>query len=518
MIIFVNFCKFKNNILANKNSCYNYTGDNMNKTYICIDLKSFYASVECVRRGLDPLTTNLVVADLSRTEKTICLAVSPSLKQYGIKGRARLFEVIETVKKINYERKKKACNYKFTKKSFNDIELKNDKNLELDYIVATPKMSDYIKCSTEIYKIYLKYIDKDDIHVYSIDEVFCDITSYLKYYNLTKEELVTKIIKDIYDKTKVTATCGIGTNMYLAKVAMDIVAKHSKPNSFGVRIAYLDENLYRKLLWNHEPLTDFWRIGEGYEKKLQSNNIYTMGDIARTSINNEKLLYKLFGVNAEFLIDHAWGYEPCTMKDIKKYKPKTNSISTGQVLHCSYNKTQARIIVKEMIDNICLELTLKSLVTNKLVVVIGFDINNYSREYKIDHYGRKIPKPKTINVKLDHKTSSPDVIRKKVIEEYDRVLDNTLLIKRINIVLITFDKEKIKNEKRIEQIDLFSNIEEKNKEILKEIEKEKTDSKLQKILINIKNKYGKNSILKGMDLEECATARDRNNQIGGHNK
>ena len=485
----------------------------MNRTYICIDLKSFYASVECVKRGLDPLNTNLVVADISRTEKTICLAVSPSLKQYGIKGRARLFEVIEKVKKINYDRKKKAYKYKFNGKSFNDKELKNNKDLELDYIIASPKMEDYIKCSTDIYKIYLKYLSKDDIHVYSIDEVFCDITDYLKYYKLNSEELVTKIIKDIYIKTGVTATAGIGTNLYLAKIAMDIVAKHKKANSFGVRIAYLDEMLYRKFLWNHKPLTDFWRVGIGYQKKLENNKMYTMGDIARASINNEKKLYKLFGVNAEFLIDHAWGYEPCTIKDIKEYKPKTNSLSSGQVLHFPYNKNQTRIIIKEMIDSICLELTFKNLITNKLILVIGFDINNnYNGEYKLDHYGRKIPKPKVINVNLDYKTSSTNIIRDKVIKAYDNKIDNTLLIKRININLVTFDKNR--NEKRIEQIDLFSDINLKEREIYNE----KLDNELQKTLLSIKNKYGKNSILKGIDLEECATTVERNNQIGGHKK
>lgn len=485
----------------------------MNRTYICIDLKSFYASVECVKRGLYPLNTNLVVADVSRTEKTICLVVSPSLKQYGIKGRARLFEVIEKVKKINYDRKKKAYKYKFNGKSFNDKELKNNKDLELDYIIAPPKMEDYIKCSTEIYKIYLKYLSKDDIHVYSIDEVFCDITDYLKYYKLNSEELVTKIIKDIYIKTGVTATAGIGTNLYLAKIAMDIVAKHKKANSFGVRIAYLDEILYRKLLWNHKPLTDFWRVGIGYQKKLENNKMYTMGDIARVSINDEKILYKLFGVNAEFLIDHAWGYEPCTIKDIKEYKPKTNSLSSGQVLHFPYNKNQTRIIIKEMIDSICLELTFKNLITNKLILVIGFDINNnYNGEYKLDHYGRKIPKPKVINVNLDYKTSSTNIIRDKVIKEYDNKIDNTLLIKRININLVTFDKNR--NEKRIEQIDLFSDINLKEREI----HNEKLDNELQKTLLSIKDKYGKNSILKGIDLEECATTVERNNQIGGHKK
>ena len=327
--------------------------------YCCIDLKSFYASVECRARGLNPLTTNLVVADKSRTEKTICLAVTPSLKAYGIPGRARLFEVVQKVNEINYERRKKAKNNKFEGMSYDDIELKNNLSLKLDYIIAKPRMAEYMKYSTSIYNIYLKYIAPEDIYPYSIDEVFIDITKYLKTANMTPRQMVTAMIYDVFKTTGITATAGIGTNMYLAKIAMDIGAKHIKPDKNGVRIAELDEMQYRKLLWNHRPITDFWRVGKGYAKKLEENNIFTMGDVARCSVNNEELLYKLFGINAEFLIDHAWGYEPCTMKDIKEFKPATNSISLGQVLSAPYNYEQAKLIVKEMTDSLVLDLVEK---------------------------------------------------------------------------------------------------------------------------------------------------------------
>ena len=385
----------------------------MDRIYMCIDLKSFYASVECRERGLDPMTTNLVVADPNRTEKTICLAVSPSLKQYGIPGRARLFEVIQKVKEMNYKRRKENNVYKFIGKSYNDIELKSNKKLEIDYIIAEPRMSYYMNYSTKIYNIYLKYLSSDDIYVYSIDEVFCDITDYLTYYKMTARELVTKIIEDVYDNTGITATAGIGTNMYLAKVAMDIVAKKMKPNSKGVRIAGLDEKTYRKLLWKHKPLTDFWRVGKGYSKKLNDNNIYTMGDVARCSIENEELLYKLFGVNAELLIDHAWGWEPCTMQQVKSYKPERNSISSGQVLHLPYSYEKAKLIVREMVDLLVLDLVAKHLVTNQLVLTVGYDILNltnkgidYKGEITTDHYGRKIPKHAHGTANIDHKTSS----------------------------------------------------------------------------------------------------------------
>lgn len=369
--------------------------------YVSIDLKSFYASVECKERGLDPITTNLVVADSSRTEKTICLAVSPSLKKHGIPGRARLFEVVQKVKEVNIERKRKAPNQIFTGSSYNDIELKKNKGLELAYIVAPPRMSYYMKYSTNIYNIYLKWFSSEDIYVYSIDEVFIDITHYLKTYQMKARELVTKVIQDIYDNIGITATAGIGTNLYLCKIAMDIVAKHVEPNKNGVRIAVLDEMSYRKLLWEHRPITDFWRVGKGYAKKLESHRIYTMGDIARTSIQNEELLYKLFGINAELLIDHAWGWEPVTIDYIKSYKPENNSISSGQVLHCPYNYEQTKLIVKEMTELLTLDLVEKNLVTNQIVLTVGYDIenlidpfinNSYNGEITIDRYGRKIPK------------------------------------------------------------------------------------------------------------------------------
>ena len=362
----------------------------MNRVYACIDLKSFYASVECIERGLDPLSTNLVVADTSRTEKTVCLAITPSLKQYGLSGRERLFEVIKKVNDINYKRRKNN-NYKpFAAKSYDDNELKNNKNLELSYIAVQPKMKKYMKYSNDIYKIYLKYIAPEDIFSYSIDEVFCDITSYLNTYKLTPKELISKIIKDVYNTTGITATSGIGTNMFLAKVAMDIVAKHTDADEYGVRIAELDEIGYRKLLWEHKPLTDFWRMGSGITKKLEKYSMYTMGDIARMSLVNEDLLYKLFGVNAELIIDHAWGYEPTTIRDVKEYKPKSSSISSGQVLHCPYKYDKTKLIIKEMIDNISLDLVSKHKITDTLVLTINYDYEmniDYNGERTFDHYG-----------------------------------------------------------------------------------------------------------------------------------
>ena len=376
----------------------------MNKIYICIDLKSFYASVECVERGLDPIKTNLVVADTTRTMKTICLAVSPALKKYGLPGRARLFEVVQKVKEINNLRKKQNYKKQFRSKSINSDELK-DLNKELDFIIASPRMKLYMDYSNRIYNIYLKYVSKNDIFVYSIDEVFIDITNYLHTYKLNARGLITIIIQDIYEQTGISATGGIGTNMYLAKVAMDIVAKHIEPNEYGVRIAELDTISYRKLLWNHKPLTDFWRVGAGYLKKLTENNIYTMGDIARTSINNEQLLFRLFGINAEFLIDHAWGIEPVTMQDVKTYKPTSASLGSGQVLHCPYTYEKAKIIVKEMLDNLILELVRKEYVTKTIVLTIGYDIENtkfYQGKTKTDHYGRVVPKSAHGTVNLEN--------------------------------------------------------------------------------------------------------------------
>lgn len=492
----------------------------MKRVYACIDLKSFYASCECVERNLDPLTTNLVVADSSRTEKTICLAVTPSLKKYGLSGRSRLFEVVSKVKKINYERRKNNSYKSFISKSYNDIELERNKNLELDYIIAPPRMKLYMEYSTKIYGIYLKYLSKDDIYVYSIDEVFCDITSYLKLYNLSYEELITKIIKDIYDTTGITATAGIGDNLYLAKIAMDIEAKHENANEFGVRIAYLNEFLYRKKLWNHTPITDFWRVGKGYAKRLEQYQIYTMGDIARVSIDNEDLLYKIFGVNAELLIDHAWGYEPCTIIDIKNYKPESSSISSGQVLHCPYNYSKAKLIVLEMTELLTLELVEKKLVTDQLVLNIGYDISNLTNtnnvnnfEIVVDQYSRKIPKPTHGTINLDFKTSSTKIILEKVEQLYDRIVNKNLLIKRINICASRVYEEIEKIEIK-EQLNLFDynkpNMQSINHNSLIE------ENKLQNILLDIKKKYGKNSILKGMNLCNGARTIERNNEVGGH--
>ena len=391
------------------------------KTYIAIDLKSFYASVECRERSRDPLTTNLVVADPSRTEKTICLAVSPSLKKYGLSGRARLFEVIQKVNAANNIRKLKAPNHVFSGSSDDSTELQKNPSLKIDYIIAPPRMARYMEYSTKIYNIYLKYIAPEDIHIYSIDEVFIDVTHYLSTYNMTARELAMTMIQDILDTTGITATAGIGTNMYLCKIAMDIVAKHIEPDKNGVRIAELDEMSYRRLLWNHKPLTDFWRVGRGYSKKLEKIGLYTMGDIARCSIGkstdyyNEELLYKLFGINAELLIDHVWGYEPCTMEDVKAYKPETNSISSGQVLHCPYEFDKARLVVKEMIDLMALDLVDKGLVTNQIVLTIGYDIENMtdknrSQSYKgtvtTNYYGKKVPKPAHGTTNLPKQTSS----------------------------------------------------------------------------------------------------------------
>ena len=491
------------------------------KIYMCIDLKSFYASVECMERGVDPLTTNLVVADSSRTEKTICLAVSPSLKEYGLPGRARLFEVVSKAKEINQERRKLISFRKFTGSSYNKLELNKNHHLKLDYIVATPRMNLYMKYSTDIYNVYLKYLDSKDIYVYSIDEVFCDITNYLKYYHMNSYELVTKIIKDVYDTTGITATAGIGTNLYLAKIAMDIVAKHTSPNKEGVRIAYLDEMRYRNLLWNHQPLTDFWRVGSGYTKKLNTNEIYTMGDIAKCSINNEDLLYKLFGVNAETLIDHAWGYEPVTLKDIKNYKPSSNSITSGQVLHEPYNYTKTKLIVEEMIELLSLDLVRKKLVTNQLVLTIGYDISNINERYigeiVTDRYGRSIPKHSTGRINIGHYTSSTNILMENIINLFNKIIDKKLLVRRINITANNVVNEK-KCETQIsyQQFDIFTDAEKLVQEIICQKEEEIKERNLQRTMNKIKSKYGKNSILKAMNLEEGGTTIERNKQVGGH--
>ena len=497
----------------------------MNKIYMCIDLKSFYASVECVERGLNPLTTNLVVADKSRTEKTVCLAVTPSLKQYGLSGRSRLYEVVQKVREINRDRRKNAKG-NFTGKSYNDIELKNNPKLELDYIVAPPRMKYYMKYSTNIYNIYLKYLAPEDIYVYSIDEVFCDITNYLNTYKLTPKELVTKMIQDVYTTTGITATAGIGTNMYLAKVAMDIVAKHVEPNEFGVRIAQLDEMSYRKKLWEHKPLTDFWRVGRGYAKKLEQNNMFTMGDVARCSLENENLLYKLFGVNAELLIDHAWGWEPCTIEDVRNYKPTTTSLSTGQVLHEPYDYKKTKLIVREMTELLTLDLVEKNYITDQLVLTIGYDIENltnpkirnlYDGEITKDFYGRETPKHAHGTTRLDHKTSSTKTISEAIIKLYDSIVNPILLVRRVNIAACNLvDSEKKKDEVVYQQFDLFSDTVKEEQKKKRQLEDEESEEKIQKAIIDIKRKYGKNSILKAMNLEEGGTTIERNNQVGGH--
>ena len=502
------------------------------KTYIAIDLKSFYASVECRERNRDPLTTNFVVADPSRTEKTICLAVSPSLKKYGLSGRARLFEVIQKVKTANEIRKLKAPNKVFCGSSDDSIALQKNPSLKIDYITAPPRMARYMEYSTKIYNIYLKYIAPEDIHIYSIDEVFIDVTHYLSTYNMTARELAMTMIQDILDTTGITATAGIGTNMYLCKIAMDIVAKHIEPDKNGVRIAELDEMSYRRLLWNHRPITDFWRVGRGYSKKLEKIGLYTMGDIARCSIGkptdyyNEELLYKLFGINAELLIDHAWGYEPCTMEDVKAYKPETNSISSGQVLHCPYEFDKARLVVKEMTDLMVLDLVDKGLVTNQIVLTIGYDIENItdknrSQSYKgtvtTNYYGKKVPKPAHGTTNLPKQTSSTTLIINAVMELYDKIVNKKLLIRRINIVANKLvDEHSVKNANKYEQLDLFTDYEVLQKQREKENAESEREKRMQNTILDIKKKFGKNAILKGMNLQEGATAKDRNNQIGGH--
>ena len=492
----------------------------MERQYICIDLKSYYASVECVYRGLDPLNTNLVVADEERTEKTICLAVSPSLKAYGIPGRARLFEVIQKVNEINALRRYKAPNRTFCGKSHFANELKNNPSLELGFIIAPPQMSYYMKTSAKIYGIYLRYIAPEDIHVYSVDEVFIDVTFYLKTYKMTARELAMVMIKEVLKETGITATAGIGTNIYLAKVAMDIVAKKMPADKDGVRIAELDEISYRKLLWDHKPITDFWRVGRGYAKRLEQRFLFTMGDIAECSVYNEDVLYKMFGVNAELLIDHAWGYEPCTIEDVKAYKPQTNSISTGQVLKCPYEYDKALLIVKEMTELLSLDLVSKGLVTKQIVITVGYDIENltdaerrknYSGTVVTDYYGRQIPKHSHGTENLDDFTSSTDLLIKSAVKLFESIADKNLLVRRINITACNVMPESAVTGKP-KQIDMFTDYEtEREKEI--KLAKEKS---MQKAIIGIKNKYGKNAVLKGMNLVEGGTTIERNCQVGGH--
>ena len=499
-----------------------------NRVYIACDLKSFYASVECIERDLDPLATNLVVADKSRTDKTICLAVTPSLKAYGISGRARLFEVVQRVAEVNAQRRQKAPGRQFTGSSWHDPDVKARPELALDYLVAPPRMAHYIEWSTRIYNVYLKYVAPSDIHVYYIDEVLMDVTNYLPTYKFSPRELARKIILDVLDTTGITATAGIGTNLYLAKVAMDIWAKHTKPDEKGVRIAEMDEMSYRQRLWNHRPLTDFWRVGRGYAKKLEEQGLYTMGDIARCSIGspadyyNEELLYRMFGVNAEILVDHAWGYEPVTMADIKVYKPEAKSVGSGQVLTAPYTCGKARMVAWEMADQLALDLVAQRFVTNQLTLTVGYDIDNlrdpkrrkqYHGEVKTDRYGRQIPKHAHGTANLEEYTASSKRITAAILELYDRIVDEKLLIRRMYLTAnrVTAEAD-VPAEPAMEQMDLFADPVQKESEAA-ELARER---KLQEAMLGIKSKYGKNAILKGTNLLDGATAAERNDKIGGH--
>lgn len=491
------------------------------RVYVAIDLKSYYASVECVERGLDPLTTNLVVADESRTDKTICLAVTPSLKAYDIPGRPRLFEVIQRVKQVNAGRLRRAPGHKFTGSSSNDPELRTNPSLELSYIVAPPRMAYYMQYSARIHQVYLRYIAPEHIHVYSIDEVLMDVTDYLDLYKATPKELAMRMIRDVLQETGITATAGIGTNLYLAKVAMDIVAKHIPMDGDGVRIAELNEMSYRQLLWAHRPLTDFWRVGKGYVHKLEEHGLYTMGDIARCSLSDhgEKCLHKLFGGNAELLIDHAWGWEPCTMEAIKAYKPESNSIGAGQVLQRPYTFEEGRIICREMTELLTLDLVEKGLMTNQVVLTIGYDRESLTRpdiQYngptKKDHYGREVPKHAHGTANLPRYTSSTRVIMDAMLELYDRVVQPQLLVRRVNVVAAHVVAENSEPAAGMEQMDLFTDPEAKAEESTA-LERER---RLQKAMIGIKGRFGKNAILKGTSLQKSATAMERNRQIGGH--
>lgn len=504
----------------------------MERQYIAIDLKSFYASVECVERGLDPLCTNLVVADESRTDKTICLAVSPSLKSYGIPGRPRLFEVIRKVREVNRARKSALPGGRFSGESCDDKALKNDPSLAVSYITAVPRMAYYVEYSTKIYRVYLKYIAPEDMHVYSIDEVFIDATHYLRTYGMTARELAMTIIRDILETTGITATAGIGTNLYLCKIAMDIEAKHVEPDENGVRIAELDEMSYRKKLWDHTPMTDFWRIGRGYAGKLASVGLYTMGDVARCSLGkkgeyyNEDLLYDLFGVNAELLIDHAWGWEPVGIEDIKQYKPAAKSISSGQVLPTPYPADKARTVTWEMADLLSLDLVEKGLVTDTLVLTVGYDSENLAdperaRQYKgevtADRYGRKVPKHAHGTIHLARPTASTRLLLDAATELFDRITDKRLLVRRLTIAAEHVVPEgDAMPEAAYEQLDLFTDYEALEKEKEEENAALEREKRLQQALLDIKKKYGKNAVLRGTNLEEGATARSRNEQIGGH--
>ena len=495
------------------------------RQYIAIDLKSFYASVECVDRGLDPLSTNLVVADKSRTEKTICLAVSPSLKAYGIGGRARLFEVVQRVREVNQQRQMQ-CGGRLKGKSYNDNELKQHPDWELDYVVAPPRMGHYMEVSSRVYQTYLKYIAPEDIHVYSIDEVFMDVTNYLDNYKMTPHELAMTMIRDVLKTTGITATAGIGTNMYLCKVAMDIVAKHIPADKDGVRIGELDEMSYREKLWDHKPLTSFWRVGKGTANRLAQYGIDTMGKLARMSLHNEELLYKLFGVNAELLIDHAWGYEPCTIDMVKAYKPENNSFSSGQVLQSAYDVRKARVVVQEMAEAVALNLVSKRMLTDQIVLTVGYDIESltnpaireqYHGEVTTDFYGRKVPKHAHGSENIGRQTSSTRLITEAVLSLYDRIVDPHLLVRRLNLTTnhVVYE-DTVSHQQQPTQLDLFTDYEAilaKEQREQEELDKER---RMQEVQLAIKQRFGKNAILKGMNFQEGATAIERNAQIGGH--
>lgn len=494
----------------------------MDRTYIAIDLKSFYASVECVERGLDPLTTHLVVADVSRTEKTICLAVTPALKAYGVSGRARLFEVVQKVSEINAQRRLLAPGRTLTGKSTDEEALRRDPSLALDYLAAPPRMALYMQTSARIYGIYLRYVAPEDMHVYSIDEVFIDATPYLRTYGLDGPGFARMLIREILRETGITATAGIGTNLYLCKVAMDIVAKKIPPDESGVRMAVLDEMTYRQLLWDHQPLTDFWRVGSGIARRLARYGMYTMGDVARCSLGrpgepqNEELLYRLFGVNAELLIDHAWGAEPCTMADIKAYRPEVNSISSGQVLTCPYTWEKAGLVLREMADGLSLALVERGMVTGQLTVTVGYDRESlagntdYRGPVTVDHYGRRVPKQAHGTVNLPRKTASTRLITQAVMALYTEITDPSLLVRRLTIGCGLIPEDAAAEDSP--QLDLFTDIAAQQREDAA-LAREK---QRQKAMLDIKRRFGKNAILRGMDLEEGATAPARNSQIGGH--
>ncbi len=492
----------------------------MTKYYTAIDLKSFYASVECNERGLDPLTTNLVVADSSRTEKTICLAVSPSLKSYGISGRARLFQVVEKVREINAERLRHAPLKVFLGQSSDNQQLQQNPNLALDYIIATPRMKYYLDYSSRIYNIYLRHIAPDDIYAYSIDEIFCDITSYLKLHHLTPTQFVSRIINDIYHETGITATAGIGTNLFLAKVAMDILAKHAAPDKTGARIAELNEQSFRERLWAHQPITDFWRVGRGCAKRLASHNLHTMGGIARCSLKNEQLLYDLFGVNAELLIDHAWGYENVEISDVKNYRPETKSLSSGQVLSRPYSFTEAMVILREMAESLSLELVQKGYITDHLTLHVDYNKSStiQADSTTTDYYGRRVPKPAHGTYRLPLQTSSTRLITDGFLELYQQYVNPSFTIRKITVAANDLLDENLPvdhSEVRI-QMDFFTNYADLEQKKQFEIKRLQNEKRIQKAILNIRERYGKNAILRGTSFEPSATGRNRHQQIGGH--